>query len=132
MLRLTLAAFSAFLAVLWLALRLGGAQGGGALAGYLLGAGLSGLGFLYQVHVLATRPARALAAQVTVFLVKLGALLMGACAFRYVGLLAERVDWQAFVIAYAAAVALILPLAAAEAVRQQRVRSLTRPVQTPS
>ena len=99
-----------------------GALGGGVLAGYLLGAGLSGLSFLYQRHVLATRPERALHASVLGFLVKLGALLFGALCFRYLPGASERVDWRSFLVAYAAAVALVLPLATWIAVQEQRQR----------
>lgn len=120
MTRLTLLVLAAFAVACLVALRLGGAQASGILVGYCLGAGLAGLSFLYTRHVLATRPERALAATVTGFLVKLAALLLGALAFRYVPAAAERADWRAFLVAYGAAVALILPLGAVLAVRGAR------------
>lgn len=118
--RLTLLVLAAFAVACYAALRLGGAQASGVLVGYCLGAGLAGLSFLYTRHVLATRPERALAASVTGFLVKLATLLLGALAFRYVPAAAERADWRAFVVAYGAAVALILPLGTVLALRTRR------------
>jgi hypothetical protein len=110
------------------AAELGGALGGGVVLGYLLGAAMSGLAFLYQRHVLATRPERALAALVAGFLAKLVALLLGALAFRYVEPAAVRADWRSFVIAYGAAVALVVPLATWAAVQEQRRRIAARAV----
>ncbi len=122
-----LAAFAlATLIALVLASRMGGALGGGVLTGFVVGAGLTGLGFLYQRHVLATRPERTLQAAGVGFLVKLAALLLGALAFRFVEPAGARVDWRAFVIAFAAAVALLLPLATWLAVQEQRQRNATR------
>jgi len=124
--RLILAVLAALALALVLAARLGGALGGGVLAGFAAGAGLSGLGFLYQRHVLATRPERALQAAVVGFLAKLAVLLLGALAFRFVEPAGARVDWRSFVVAYAAAVAFVLPLATWVAVREQRERARTR------
>lgn len=124
--RLILAVLAALAVALLCASRLGGALGNGVLAGYLLGAGLSGLSFLYLRHVLATRPARVLQANVTGFLVKLGALLFGALAFRFIEPVGARADWRSFVIAYAAAVALVLPLATWAALQEQREREQRR------
>jgi len=120
--RLILSVLAALAVALVLADRLGGAVGGGVLAGYLLGAALSILAFLHTRHVLATRPERVLSASVVGFLVKLVALLLGALAFRFVEAAGERADWRSFVIAYAAAVALVLPLATWTAVAEQRRR----------
>ncbi len=109
--------------VLALAARLGGAVGGGVALGGLTGAGLSALCYLHQRHVLATHPERALHAAVLGFLVKGAVLLLGALALRFVPSVGARVDWRGFVIAYAAAVALLLPLSAWFAVRGQRQRA---------
>lgn len=127
--RLLAVVVAAFVAALVLASELGGALGGGVLAGYLLGAGLSGLSFLYTRHVLATRPAGALQASVLGFLVKLAALLLGALAFRFVEAAGARADWRSFLIAYAAAVALVLPFGTWAAVQEQRRRLATRTAQ---
>jgi hypothetical protein len=43
--------------------------------------------------------------------------------FRYVDAVALRADWRSFVIAYAAAVTLVLPLSTWVAVREQRERA---------
>lgn len=126
--RLTLLVLAAFALACYAAQRLGGAQASGVLVGYCLGAGLAGLSFLYTRHVLATAPARVLAASVTGFLIKLAALLLGALAFRYVPAAAERADWRAFVVAYGAAVALILPFGTVLAVRAPRRAARTEGV----
>lgn len=122
--RLLLVALAAFVAALVFASELGGALGAGVLAGYLLGAGLAGLSFLYTRHVLATQPARALQATVVGFLVKLAALLLGALSFRFIEAAGERADWRSFVVAYAAAVALVLPFGAWAAVQERRQRTV--------
>jgi len=120
--RLILAVLAALVAAFVVASRLGGAQGGGVLAGVTVGAGLSCLSFLYLRHVLLTRPERALHATVLGFLVKLAALLLGALAFRFVDAAGAHADWKSFVIAFAAAVVVVLPLAtwAAQAEWRQR------------
>jgi len=126
MTRLSLALLAALAAALACSARLGGALGNGVLAGYLAGAGLSGLSFLYQRHTLATRPERALSASVIGFLVKLATLLLGALAFRFIEPAGARVDWRGFVIAFAAAVALVLPLGTWIAVQERRQRAAGR------
>lgn len=115
---------AALVAVLVTADRLGGALGGGVLAGGVVGAGLTTLACLHLRHVLATRPERALQAAVLGFLVKLATLFLGALAFRFVEPAGARVDWRAFVIAYAAVVALLLPLTTWIAVRERRQRAV--------
>jgi len=120
--RLIAAVLVALVVAVVCASRLGGALGGGVLAGYLLGAGLSGLSFLHLRHVLATRPERALQATVVGFLFKMGALLAGGLVFRYVAAAGARADWRSFLVTYAAAVAVVLPLATWAAVEEQRRR----------
>ena len=120
--RLILAALAALIVALVVASKLGGALGGGVLAGYLMGAGLAGISVVYLQHLLATRPERALAGSVLGFLVLLMALLFGALSFRYLAPAAERADWRSFLIAFAGAVALLLPLGTMDAVRCQRRR----------
>lgn len=110
MTRLSIACLAALAVAAVVAWRLGGTLGTGVLAGFALGAGFSGLGMLYQKHVLATRPERALVAFSISFLAKLFVLLVGALAFRYVEAAAVRVDWRSFLVAFAAAVAVVLPL----------------------
>jgi len=124
--RLIVVVLAALGVALACALRFGGALGGGVLAGFLLGAGLSGLSVLYQVHLLATRPERAMAGSVMGFLVLLAALLLGALSFRFVEPAAERIDWRSFLVTFAIAGALVLPLGAFEAVRHQRRRGGAR------
>lgn len=120
--RLIAVVLAALLVALVCAARFGGALAGGVLAGYFLGAGLAGLSVLYQMHLLATRPERALAGSVVGFLVLVAALLIGGLSFRYVGPAAERADWRSFLITFALAGVLILPLGTFEAVRFHRQR----------
>ena len=115
MLRLSLATLLGLCLAAVVASRLGGTLGGGVLAGFTLGAGMSGLGALYQRHVLRTRPDKALAATAVSFLAKLVALVGGALAFRYVEAAAARADWRAFLVAFAAAVVIVLPLGVLDA-----------------
>lgn len=88
----------------------GGAVGTGAFLGYLLGAGLGGLGVAWQAHWLRHNPARAAQAQIESILAKFAALALFALTFRYVDSLSGSVDWQAFLLAFAAAVLWVLPL----------------------
>jgi hypothetical protein len=108
--RLLLLLLAALVAAVVLAARLGGALGGGVLLGTLLGAGLAGVSTLHVRHVARTRPAKALQALTLGFLVKLGALLLGGLALRFLEPVAARADYRAFLIAFAGAVALVLPL----------------------
>ena len=122
MIRLTLATLVAFAAACAVAWRLGGTLGAGCLAGFLLGAGMCGLGVLYQRHTLLTRPEKSLQATVVAFLAKLVVLLIGGLAFRFLEPAAARADWRSFLIAFAAAVAVVLPLGAMDAVNATRRR----------
>lgn len=127
MIRLTLATIATAGAAATVAWRFGGTLGTGVLAGYLLGAGLSGLGILYVRHTLLTRPEKSMGAMVVAFLFKLAALLIGALAFRYVEEAARLVDWRTFLVAFAFAAALLLPLGALDAARDLRRR--TKPLE---
>jgi hypothetical protein len=93
-----------------LAAWLGGSRGTGALLGFLLGGALTLTGIVWQAHWMRRRAERALRAQLEAFLVKLAALAVFAVLFRSLPLLAERVDWRAFAVAFAAAVAWLLPI----------------------
>jgi len=110
MIRLSIASLAGFAAAVVAAWRLGGTLGVGVLAGFLLGAGFSGLTVLFERHVLLTNPSRALQAFVVCFLAKLAVLLSGALAFRFLEAAAARVDWRSFLVAFAAAVAVVLPI----------------------
>lgn len=122
MIRLLVAACLALVLAALIAARLGGTLGTGVLSGYLAGAGLSGLSVLYQGHVLARRPARALGASVLGFLVVLFAMLAGTLTLRFVEEVGARSDWRSFAVAFAAAGALLLPLGTWEAVRHEKRR----------
>lgn len=126
MIRLSLALSFGLLVAALVAWRLGGALGAGVLAGFLLGGGIGGLGVLWERHVLTTRPERAMHAVALSFLVKLLALGMGALAFRYLDGPAARVDWRSFLVAFAAAVALVVPVGAADAARALAMRPRSR------
>lgn len=102
-------------------------QATGAWLGYLLGAALCGFGILWQGHWLRVAPRRALAAQLEGFLVKIAAVTVGALCFRYLDALAQVADWRAFTVAFAAAVALLLPVATYETARSFRARATDSP-----
>lgn len=123
MMRLSLSSLLGFVLAAVVAWQLGGRVGNGVLAGYLLGAGMSGLGVMYQRHMLLTRPERMLTALVVSFLAKLVALLLGGLAFRFIPQVAEIADWRSFLIAFAAAVALVLPVGTWEAARVLKRRT---------
>ena len=108
--RLTLVSILALALAAGVAWRLGGTAGGGVLAGALLGVGFTGLGAMYQLHTLRTRPQRSLAAFTVSFLFKLAIVLAGGLAFRYIDAAALRADWQTFLIAFAACAVVLLPL----------------------
>lgn len=123
MIRLTIGtAIGALLAVA-IAWNLGGALGGGVIAGFCLGAGIAGLGVMYQRHVLLTAPHRSFQALGISFIAKLAALLMGALAFRYIEAAGARADWRAFLVAFAVAVLIVLPLGTLDAASVVRRRA---------
>jgi len=124
--RLILIVLVALVAALVLAARLGGALGGGVLLGYTLGAGLAGLSTLHVRHVARTRPAKALSALTLGFLVKLGAMVLGGLAFRYIPAAAERADYKSFLVAFAATVAVVMPFGIWSALHERR-KSATAP-----
>jgi hypothetical protein len=99
-------------ALVFLWLRLEARLAGGASLGYLLGATLALGSALRLGRIVARAPDRALGTQVKLFLVKLAVLLAAVLALRFLAPLGERVDWRAFVIGMAAALALLAPLAA--------------------
>jgi hypothetical protein len=103
----------AAVAVAW---RVGGAVGMGVVMGYMLGGALAALGGQWQAHWMRVRPKRALQAQVEGFLAKLLALVLAGLLFRFGPDIGEQVDWRGFLVAYAAAVALLLPLTTWDAV----------------
>jgi hypothetical protein len=104
----------------------------GTLLGFLLGASLTGFGLAWQAHWLRLRPARAWRAQLEAFLAKLVLLTAFALVFRYVDVVGARVDWRAFVVAFAAAVALLLPLGTYENTTLASRRVAARPTPTRS
>jgi hypothetical protein len=120
MTRLVLAVLAGLAVAIVLAARWGGAMGSGVMAGYLLGAGLAGLASLYTRHTLIHRPGRALHALALGFLVKLATLVVAALALRYLPVVSARADWHGFVVAYAAAVALVLPFGTLDATAMSR------------
>ena len=120
MTRLLIASLIGALGATLLAWRLGGTLGAGVLAGFLSGAGMSGLGVLYQRHVLLTRPERIMQAVAVSFLAKLALLVGGGLSLRFVAEAAARADWRSFLVSFAAAVAVLLPLGALDAARSTR------------
>lgn len=127
MTRLLLALLLGLAGAAFLAWRTGGALGGGVLAGYLLGGGIAGLCVLWQRHVLSTRPERMLQAVVVSFGAKLVALLLGALSFRYLEPVAARADWRSFLVAFAAAVLVVVAFGVPEVARALRAASAHSP-----
>ena len=125
MTRLTLACTVGAVAAAVVAWRLGGTLGTGVLAGYLLGAGVSGLGVLYQRHTLMVRPERMMQAVVVGFLAKLVFLFGATLVFRFVDAAAARADWRSFLAAFGVAVAIVLPLGSLDVVSFQKRRMKT-------
>lgn len=121
--RSTAALAAGLVAVLAAGALLDGHAATGAWLGYLLGAALCGFGILWQAHWLRVDSRRALAAQLEGFLVKIAAVTIGALGFRYVEALAQIADWRAFTVAFAGAVALLLPVATWETARRFRTRT---------
>ncbi|MEX1024935.1 MAG: hypothetical protein WD226_07645 [Planctomycetota bacterium] len=108
MIRTSIAALIGAPIALLVAWELGGRMANGVVAGFLLGAGMTGLGVLYQRHALLHRPKQAFTALGVSMLAKLAVLLLGAMAFRYLEPAAARADWRAFVVAFAASTALLI------------------------
>ena len=89
---------------------MGAERGLGVFLGFLLGAVLAGLSVAWQAHCLQYRPERVTRAQMEGFAIKLGAVALFALAFRFVEALSRSVHWQSFLLAFAAAAVLVLPL----------------------
>jgi hypothetical protein len=87
-----------------------GPSGLGVFLGFLLGAGLAGLSVAWQAHCMRYRPERLMRSQMEGFAVKLGAVGLFALAFRYFEPLSQSVDWRTFLLAFAAAAVIVLPL----------------------
>ncbi len=122
MIRMSIATVVGLLVAAGVAWQLGGKVGAGVMLGFLLGAGMSGLGALYQRHILVTRPRDAFQGVAVSFGFKLVAMTLGALAFRYLEPAAARADWKSFLVAFAAAAALVMPfgaMGAAQAVRSK-------------
>ena len=101
----TLIGLGASLFVAW---RLGGALGAGASAGFVVGAAVTGWGIVRQRRVIASRPGRALQALVEGFLAKLAVIVLATLALVLVPPLGAALDWRAFLVAFAAAVLIVL------------------------
>lgn len=108
MTRLTIGTLGGALIAMLCAWSMGGREGTGVLAGYLLGGSLSGFGMAWQMHLLRTRPQRVLLATVTVYLLKLATLLAAVLCFRYLEPAARYVEWRAFLVAFAGGILLVM------------------------
>ncbi|MFT5289197.1 MAG: hypothetical protein ACI8QS_002671 [Planctomycetota bacterium] len=123
MIRTSIATTLGLAVAVLVAWQLGGPLGGGVLMGFVMGAGMCVLGVLYQRHALIHRPETALTATGVSFLAKFAVLLCGALAFHSIEEAAAWVNWRSFLVAYAAAVAVILPLGVIDATLAQRRHS---------
>jgi hypothetical protein len=91
-----------------LAAWLGGAPGSGVLAGFCVGAAVTGWGVLRQRRVLRSYPQHAMRTMVEGFLAKLALVAVAAVLFVLVPALRQAADWRSFLLAFAAAVLLVL------------------------
>ena len=117
MIRFSIASFIALGVAIVIAMQWGGTMGGGVLAGAALGCAFSALGALYMAHTLRTQPRLAMQTFAISFLLKMVVLVIGAVAFRFLPQAAERVDHRGFMVAYAAAIAILVPLGSFDALR---------------
>lgn len=129
----TLLGLAAIAAVAW---SVGGTAGTGVLAGGLLAASVTVFGLAWQRHLMRTDPKRALGSVAVGFLVKLGALGLGAACLRFVEPVAARADWQSFVLAFVGLAVFVLILGTLDNLRWQRLRERdarlanVRPIET--
>jgi len=100
-----------------MASRFEGAQAAGVLGGYLLGACVALLSALWQRHCLRLDSARGLRAGLEAFLLKLAVALIATLTLRYVAPAGAALEWQAFLVAYAGAVLLVMFCATFETAR---------------
>jgi hypothetical protein len=91
-----------------LAVALRGAPGMGVLTGYLAGAAVTSTFLLRQRRVLRESPRRALQTMVEGFLAKLGAIVVATAVILAVPGVRARCDLASFLLAFAAAVLLVL------------------------
>ena len=91
-----------------LAVALRGAPGMGVLTGYLAGAAVTSSFLLRQRRVLRETPRRALQTMVEGFLAKLAAIVVATAVILAVPGLRDRCDLASFLLAFAAAVLLVL------------------------
>jgi hypothetical protein len=98
-------------AVAW---NLEGSEAAGVVVGALLAAGLTGLGLAYQRQALRRTPHLAVGILGLFMVVKIFALFAVAATLRFVPALAERADWESFVLAFAPVAVLALIVGAAE------------------
>jgi len=111
---------------LLVALKLGGAQGTGVTMGFLGGAGLTCLGVMAQRYMMLHSPERVFQVHLLAFLLKLGTIGVMALLFETNDALAQRVDFAAFALSFAAAVAVILPVGAMDVARLGRASRASR------
>ncbi len=101
----------------FLAWHLGGSLGVGTLGGFLCGAGLALWGIEHQKVVARAAPVRIWQAFGLAFLAKLGGLLAGALALRFVPGLSERCDGRSFLVSFGFAALLVLLCGMSEVAR---------------
>jgi hypothetical protein len=94
--------------------RFEGAQATGVLGGYLLGAAVALISAAWMRHSLRQDLGRAMRALVEAFGMKLAVALFAALTLRYVEPAGRVLDWEGFLVAYAAASVLALFLSTFE------------------
>jgi 4-hydroxybenzoate polyprenyltransferase len=104
----TLSTLAGLAAALSLAAWLGGAEGTGVLTGYLAGAAVTGACFVRQRRILRERPDRALRSMIEGFLAKLLAVVALVLGFVVFPALREIADHRLFLLAFTAAMLILL------------------------
>jgi hypothetical protein len=116
----SLGALIGLAAALPVAWQLGGTAGNGALVGWAAGAGTTFALLAWQARLRERAPQRMLQAFAASMLLKLCVLLACALAVRFVEPLAARVDWRAFLVAFAASAVLVLVPGTIETMRPSK------------
>ncbi|MCK6446363.1 MAG: hypothetical protein L6Q99_08225 [Planctomycetes bacterium] len=110
----------------WLGGSYDAAVGRGVIGGFVAGAAVALASGLVQKRITRQKPALLVHVLGGGFVVKIFALLALTLAVRFLAPLAESFEWRAFVLAFAAAVLVLLPCTAWELLRLTQSSAPTR------